>query len=180
MRHAADRLSVSMVSSDTTWVSHSLTIRVSPRSVNGMVWRCFDVSLRPSSNNVSRPSSCGERNSTSIQRKSMPMPTWIRWPLVLRSRRERQSRPIWLPFFLRKTYSLSTKATAAETQPLPRPLPGMPPLCLSHFQPSPRNEEEELADNAARHDWIAEDGRQQREVHGLYQRTADFGQHHRS
>jgi hypothetical protein len=36
-------------------------------------------------------------------------------------------------------------------------------------------EQEELAiENAARHDWIAQDGRQQREVHGLYQRTADF------
>jgi transposase len=36
-------------------------------------------------------------------------------------------------------------------------------------------EHEEVAqDNAARHDWIAEEGRQQREVHGLYQRTADF------
>jgi len=34
---------------------------------------------------------------------------------------------------------------------------------------------EELAvDNAARHDWIAEEGRPQREVHGLYRRTADF------
>jgi transposase len=34
---------------------------------------------------------------------------------------------------------------------------------------------EELAmDNAARHDWIAQEGRQQREVHGLYRRTADF------
>jgi len=31
-----------------------------------------------------------------------------------------------------------------------------------------------VADNAARHDWIAEGGRQQREVHGLYRRTADF------
>jgi transposase len=28
--------------------------------------------------------------------------------------------------------------------------------------------------NAARHDWIAQDGRQQREVRGVYQRTADF------
>jgi Transposase DDE domain len=28
--------------------------------------------------------------------------------------------------------------------------------------------------NAGRHDWIAREGRQQREVHGLYQRTADF------
>jgi IS5 family transposase len=36
-------------------------------------------------------------------------------------------------------------------------------------------EQEELAqDNAARHDWVAEEGRPQREVHGLYQRTADF------
>src|SRR6266700_478799 len=36
-------------------------------------------------------------------------------------------------------------------------------------------EREELAtEHAARHDWIAEEGRQQREVHGLYQRTADF------
>jgi transposase len=36
-------------------------------------------------------------------------------------------------------------------------------------------EQEELAsEHAARHDWITEEGRQQREVHGLYQRTADF------
>jgi transposase len=28
--------------------------------------------------------------------------------------------------------------------------------------------------NALRHDWFADGGRQQREVHGLYQRTADF------
>lgn len=34
---------------------------------------------------------------------------------------------------------------------------------------------DELAEaNAARHDWIAQDGRQQRAVHGVYQRTADF------
>jgi transposase len=33
---------------------------------------------------------------------------------------------------------------------------------------------QELAEaNAARHDWIAEEGRPQRELHGLYQRTAD-------
>ncbi len=39
----------------------------------------------------------------------------------------------------------------------------------------PQAEQEELAsENAARHDWIAQDGRQQREVHGLYQRTSDF------
>jgi transposase len=31
-----------------------------------------------------------------------------------------------------------------------------------------------VAANAARHDWIAQEGRQQREVHGYYQRTADF------
>src|SRR6266852_4913731 len=49
--------------------------------------------------------------------------------------------------------------------PTPLPLP----VVLSEA------EREELAtENAARHDWIAEEGRQQREVHGLYQRTADF------
>jgi DDE family transposase len=37
------------------------------------------------------------------------------------------------------------------------------------------SEREELAEaNAARHDWIAQAGRPQREVHGSYQRTADF------
>jgi len=36
-------------------------------------------------------------------------------------------------------------------------------------------EQEELAsENATRHDWIEQKGRQQREVHGLYQRTSDF------
>jgi transposase len=39
----------------------------------------------------------------------------------------------------------------------------------------PQAEQEELAsENAERHDWIAQEGRQQREVHGLYQRTSDF------
>ncbi len=49
--------------------------------------------------------------------------------------------------------------------PAPLPLP----VVLSEA------EHEELAtENAGRRDWIAEEGRQQREVHGLYQRTADF------
>jgi transposase len=49
------------------------------------------------------------------------------------------------------------------------PLPTSLPTTLSEAQC-----EELAADNAARHDWIAEEGRQQREVHGLYRRTADF------
>jgi hypothetical protein len=53
--------------------------------------------------------------------------------------------------------------TAIDPAPLPLPV---------HLSQA---EQEELAsENAARHDWIAEEGRQQREVHGLYQRTADF------
>ena len=43
------------------------------------------------------------------------------------------------------------------------------PVVLSEAQ-----QEELASENAARHDWIAEEGRQQRQVHGLYQRTADF------
>jgi hypothetical protein len=46
----------------------------------------------------------------------------------------------------------------------PSPLP----VVISEAQ-----REELSADNAARHDWIAEEGRQQREVHGSYQRTSD-------
>jgi hypothetical protein len=56
-------------------------------------------------------------------------------------------------------------ATAVIACPVPIPLP------VALADP----EREELTqDNAAQHDWIAQEGRQQREVHGLYRRTADF------
>jgi transposase len=49
----------------------------------------------------------------------------------------------------------------------------LPPTPLPVDLPTPMREE--LAEtNAARHDWIAETGRPQREVHGRYRRTADF------
>jgi hypothetical protein len=61
------------------------------------------------------------------------------------------------------------------------PLPEQSPVHASSSSPVllptviPEAEFEELAaDNAAQHDWIVEEGRQQREVHGLYRRTADF------
>jgi hypothetical protein len=69
--------------------------------------------------------------------------------------------------------------TAAEGADLPQTEPTAPiangatslPLLINLSQA----EQEELAsEHAARHDWIAEEGRQQREVHGLYQRTSDF------
>src|SRR5690242_10333109 len=61
----------------------------------------------------------------------------------------------------------SPEITASEVKTSTVPLPL--PVVL------PQAEQEELAsENAARHDWIAEGGRQQREVHGLYQRTSDF------
>ena len=41
--------------------------------------------------------------------------------------------------------------------------------------PLPEAQYEELAeDNATRHDWIAKGGKQEREVRGTYQRTADL------
>jgi transposase len=49
--------------------------------------------------------------------------------------------------------------------PAPLPLP----VILSQAE-----HEALVTENATRHDWIAEEGRQQREVHGLYQRTSDF------
>src|SRR6266571_4818621 len=58
---------------------------------------------------------------------------------------------------------------AAATEAVTYTEPIVLPTALSEA------EHEELAsEHAARHDWIAEEGRQQREVHGLYQRTADF------
>ncbi len=56
---------------------------------------------------------------------------------------------------------------SSEVVPCKMPLPL--PVVLSDA------EQEELAsENAERHDWIAEEGRQQREVHAHYQRTSDF------
>ena len=47
------------------------------------------------------------------------------------------------------------------------------PLPL-HVELSEAKQEELTSENAGRHDWIAQRGRQQREIHGLYQRTSDF------
>jgi transposase len=53
--------------------------------------------------------------------------------------------------------------------PAPPTFPTLPPVALSN----PLRTELATA-NAARHDWIAQEGRQRREAPGYYQRTADF------
>ena len=63
--------------------------------------------------------------------------------------------------------AVSPEATAPDGVACTVPL--ALPVVLSQAE-----HEELAAENAARHDWIAQEGRQQREVHGLYQRTADF------
>ena len=66
-----------------------------------------------------------------------------------------------------ETVAASPEATAPEVIACPAPLPL--PVALSE------PEQEELAqETAARHDWIAEQGRPQREVRGYYQRTSDL------
>jgi transposase len=68
----------------------------------------------------------------------------------------------------------AAKALApTQEQNLPGPSVPLPPRSLPVDLPDLLREELAAA-NAARHDWIAQDGRQQREVHGVYQRTADF------
>jgi transposase len=66
-----------------------------------------------------------------------------------------------------------TSKDAPVSEHLPESIACQPPtplpVVLSEVQ-----REDLSVDNAARHDWIVEEGRQQREVHGLYQRTADF------
>jgi transposase len=56
-------------------------------------------------------------------------------------------------------------ATAVNACPVPLPLP------VALAEPV---REELIQENAARHDWIAEQGRPQREVRGYYQRTSDL------
>ena len=57
---------------------------------------------------------------------------------------------------------------AAGEEALANPEPTPLPVALSEL------EREELdAELSTRHDWIKEEGRQQREVHGLYQRRSD-------
>jgi transposase len=65
-------------------------------------------------------------------------------------------------------------ATADQESPgaLPTRVPPALPAPLSVVL-SDAEREDLAATNAARHDWIAEEGRQQREVHGIRQRTAD-------
>jgi transposase len=62
---------------------------------------------------------------------------------------------------------------ASVSEHLPESIACQPPTPLPVVL-SEAQREDLSVDNAARHDWIAEEGRQQREVHGLYQRTADF------
>jgi len=66
-------------------------------------------------------------------------------------------------------------APTAPTAPPARTAPTAPtaPTPLPLTLPDALREEVE-ATNAARHDWIAEEGRPQREVRGVYQRTADL------
>src|SRR6266566_9285376 len=73
--------------------------------------------------------------------------------------------------------SLEQLESSSSQTPLPEPHseghfclePKPLPVVLSQAQ-----HEELAAENTARHDWIEQEGRQQREVHGLYQRTSDF------
>src|SRR2546426_1061406 len=64
------------------------------------------------------------------------------------------------------TLRVEATSTEAIACPVPTPLP----VTLSE------PDQEELAqENAARHNWITEQGRPQREVRGYYQRTSESG-----
>src|SRR2546421_2401380 len=68
------------------------------------------------------------------------------------------------------------EAARADTPQAEAPAPvaiGSTPLPLPVVL-SAAEQEELASENATRHDWIEQKGRQQREVHGLYQRTSDF------
>ena len=87
----------------------------SARSASAMDWTSFDVSSRPLSSGVKRPTWCGVRSCTSTQHKSMPMRIWIRLRLVLRLRREKPSRSTSLHFLRRNQHSLKSPRRASVT-----------------------------------------------------------------
>ena len=117
----------------------------------------------------------------SMRPRSTPTPTWI------------PSRPA-LPLRRAQAFQAHLAELFAEEETQDEREPEMP-AAQARRQPPPRERQqrarrlrrqplarclpaplyEALAeDNAARHDWIAEEGRPQREVRGYYQRTSDL------
>jgi hypothetical protein len=105
------------------------------------------------------------------------MPIWIRLsPRFAVEAREALQQHLAALFAPEPSPPEHTEASAAPpaqaeppSQEVSPPLPPPLPIVL------PEGTREELAtENAARHDWIAQEGRQQREVRGSYERTADF------
>ena len=110
--------------------------------------------------------------------QAQPMPIWISLPLVLRLRHERLFKSTMLPCLSRKQHSLKNIEESRRERTAFRTI-ARGELAFRnrsrHLPGSLRAQCEELAkDNTARHDWIAQGGRQQRDAHGSYQRTADF------
>jgi hypothetical protein len=91
--------------------------------------------------------------------------------------------------FAEETLDEGAQAVPTRAQDTTEPSPNAEvPACALPSSPTPlpvalpTPQYEALAQqNAARHDWIAEEGRPQREVRGYYQRTSDLQhQHHGS
>src|ERR1700730_11827469 len=159
------------------WMNRSPIIPHSAGSASAMAWKSFDVSYGPASNDVKRSNWCGARSCTSTRRKSMPMRIWIRLPLVLRLRHEKLSKNIWLPFLRQNQESRRTLRQAPVTKGLPNNFPWTP-LPHHHYRcplSSPRHSARNLRETM-RPDTTGwqRGGKQEREVHGTYQRTADL------
>ena len=101
-----------------------------------MELRSFVASSRLLWSNANRRNWSGEKNFTLIVRRSTPMPTWIRWRLVLRLRRERPSNSISPP-----SLPLSKRISPHPSAQRRRLNQSNQRLCLSFFQrSSPKNE----------------------------------------
>src|SRR5215470_5991307 len=142
-----------------------------------MVWRCFGGSLRSSSNSVNRPSLCGGESCISIRRRCTRMPIWIRLsPRFAVEAREALQEHLAALFESEAAQTENSEEQNANALPSERQLEvtcSSTPVSLPTGISETRREE--LAEeNTARHDWIGEEGRQQRDVYGSYQRTADF------
>src|SRR5215472_4397973 len=132
-----------------------------------MDWMCSAAFLTQLSSNANKPTSSGAKNSTSIPPRSMPMPRWIRSSRALLTTHAKLSKRIWRPFSLKFSLSLSPRSQLRR-KPSP-PLNQLPCLLSSPSQRAKNSMRSVRPATTGR----GEEGRQQREVHGLYRRRSD-------
>jgi hypothetical protein len=140
-----------------------------------MTLRCFGASSRPLSNSAKGEAGLGQGAVLRLQRgvhANADLDSLApRFAIEAREAIREHLGALFAPESTQPGPAEESSMEASCSEPLlqgasdPKSLPAV----ISEAQ------REELAeDNATRHDWIAEGGKQERDIHGRYSRTADF------